>query len=99
MIRSPGAEMSGYVDCWPALPREEKSETSPSRVPVPRSLYDATDTMPPVGSWPGGLERFSEPSPPSLPLAQTVMTPSAASARWSLTVADCGSNSPPPVGP
>ena len=30
---SPG-EMSGYVDWSPALPREEKSETLPSRVPV-----------------------------------------------------------------
>ena len=55
--------------------------------------------MPPVGSVPGGLDRLSEPSPPSLPLAQTVTTPSAASARCSLTVADCGSNSPPPLGP
>ena len=31
---SPGAEMSGYVDWSPARPREEKSETVPSRVPV-----------------------------------------------------------------
>src|SRR6478735_4581903 len=55
--------------------------------------------MPPVGSWPGGLVRLVEPSPPSLPAAHTVTTPSAARARWSLTVADSGSNPPPPVGP
>ena len=53
---------------------------------------------PGVGSWPGGLDWFA-PLSPSLPLAQTVMTPSAASASCSLAVADCGSNSPPPVGP
>ena len=74
---SPGAEMSGYVDWSPALPREEKSETVPSRVPVSWSLYDATEMMPPVGSLPGGLDRLAEPSPPSLPLAHTVTTPSA----------------------
>ena len=96
---SPGAETSGYVDCSPALPREEKSETVPSRVPVSWSLDEATEITPPVGSCPGGLDRLVEPSPPSLPLAQTVTTPSAASARWSLTVADCGSKAPPPVGP
>src|SRR5690242_1413417 len=55
--------------------------------------------MPPVGSWPGGLVRDDEPSPPSLPAAQTVTTPSAASASCSFTVAEFGSNAPPPVGP
>ena len=55
--------------------------------------------MPPVGSWPAGLVTAAEPSPPSLPAAHTVTTPSAASARWSLTVAEFGSNSPPPTGP
>src|SRR3954447_26576719 len=55
--------------------------------------------MPPVGSWPGGLVVDDEPSPPSLPAAQTVTTPSAANARCSFTVAEFGSNSPPPVGP
>src|SRR3712207_9382888 len=55
--------------------------------------------MPPVGSCPGGLVSEVLPSPPSLPAAQTVTTPSAASARWSFTVAEFGSNSPPPVGP
>src|SRR4051794_40651997 len=55
--------------------------------------------MPPVGSWPGGLVRDDEPSPPSLPAAQTVTTPSAASASCSLTVAELGSNAPPPEGP
>src|SRR3954468_23588220 len=55
--------------------------------------------MPPVGSWPGGLVRDDEPSPPSLPAAQPVTTPSAASARCSLTVAEFGSNVPPPIGP
>ena len=39
--------------------------------------------IPPVGSWPGGLVRDAEPSPPSLPAAHTVTTPSAASARCS----------------
>src|SRR3954468_14898887 len=55
--------------------------------------------MPPVGSWPGGLVSDSDPSPPSFPAAHTVTTPSAASARCSLTVAEFGSNSPPPDGP
>src|SRR5690242_16530551 len=55
--------------------------------------------MPPVGSCPGGLVRDDEPSPPSLPAAHTVTTPSAASARCSFTVAELGSNAPPPVGP
>src|SRR3954453_19773871 len=55
--------------------------------------------MPPVGSWPGGLVIDVEPSPPSLPAAQTVTTPSAASARCSFTVAESGSKEPPPVGP
>ena len=96
---SPGAEMSGYVDWSPALPREEKSETVPSRVPLSWSKYDATEMTPPVGSLPGGLDRSAEPSPPSLPLAHTVTTPSAASARWIFAVAELGSNAPPPVGP
>src|SRR5215207_3174701 len=52
--------------------------------------------MPPVGSWPGGLVSEAEPSPPSLPAAQTVTTPSSTRARCSLTVAEFGSNSPPP---
>src|SRR3982751_4270138 len=52
--------------------------------------------MPPCGSFPGGLVSDPEPSPPSLPAAHTVTTPSAASARCSLTVAEFGSNSPPP---
>src|SRR4051812_1896474 len=55
--------------------------------------------MPPVGSWPGGLVSDDEPSPPSLPAAQTVTTPSAARARCSCTVAELGSKAPPPVGP
>src|SRR5919202_3484984 len=55
--------------------------------------------MPPVGSWPDGLVIDCEPSPPSLPAAQTVTTPSAARARCSLTVAEFGSNEPPPTGP
>src|SRR3954469_1101265 len=55
--------------------------------------------MPPVGSWPGVLVSDSDPSPPSFPAAHTVTTPSAASARCSLTVAEFGSNSPPPDGP
>src|SRR4051794_30853936 len=55
--------------------------------------------MPPVGSWPGGLVSDDEPSPPSLPAAQTVTTPAAASASCSLTVAEFGANAPPPVGP
>ena len=96
---SPGAEMSGYVDWSPFLPREENSETVPSRVPLSWSKNDATERMPPVGSMPGGLDRLAEPSPPSLPLAHTVTTPSAASARCSFTVAELGSNSPPPEGP
>src|SRR5438094_511206 len=96
---SPGAEMSGYVDSVPFLPRDEYDEILPSRVPVSRSLYDATDRMPPVGSWPGGLVSDVLPSPPSLPAAHTVTTPSAASARCSLTVAEFGSNAPPPDGP
>src|SRR2546423_3452591 len=53
--------------------------------------------MPGVGSWPGGLEALL--SGPSLPAAHTVMTPSAASARWNLVVAEFGSNAPPPLGP
>ena len=61
--------------------------------------YVFCDSTPGVGSWPGGLERFSDPSPPSLPLAQTVTTPSLTSSRWSLTVAEFGSKAPPPVGP
>src|SRR4051794_11661549 len=55
--------------------------------------------MPPAGSWPGGLVRDDEPAPPSVPAAQTVTTPSAASASCSLAVAELGSNSPPPGGP
>src|SRR3954463_3553542 len=55
--------------------------------------------MPPVGSWPGGLVSDAAPSPPSLPAAHTVTTPSAASARCSFTVAEFGSNEPPPMGP
>ena len=96
---SPGAERSGQVDGSADAPREEYSLTTPSRVPVSWSEYDATERMPPVGSWPGGLVTEAEPSPPSLPAAHTVTTPSAASARCSLTVAEFGSNSPPPVGP
>src|SRR5262245_2445817 len=96
---SPGAEMSGQVEESEAAPREEKSDTEPSRVPVPRSLYEATDSTPGVGSMPGGLDRLAEPSPPSFPLAHTVTTPSAASWRWSFTVAEFGSNAPPPDGP
>jgi hypothetical protein len=68
-------------------------------VPLSWSKYDATEMMPPVGSWPAGLVTDAEPSPPSLPAAQTVTTPSAASARCSFTVAEFGSNSPPPIGP
>ncbi len=98
-MSSPGAEMSGYVERSPALPRLEKSETTPSRVPVFWSKYDATDRMPGVGSMPGGLDSDAEPSPPSLPLAQTVTTPSLTSSRWSLTVAEFGSKAPPPLGP
>src|SRR5687767_6986556 len=52
---------------------------------------------PGVGSWPGGLVALL--SGPSLPAAQTVSTPSAARARWSFTVAEFGSNAPPPLGP
>src|ERR687886_555980 len=96
---SPGAEMSGQVLGSAAAPRDEKSDTVPLRVPVPWSLYDATEMMPGVGSVPGGLDRFVEPSPPSFPLAHTVTTPSAASWRWSFTVAEFGSNVPPPDGP
>src|SRR3954469_21920073 len=96
---SPGAEMSGQVAELLAAPREEKSDTVPSRVPVPWSLNEATDRMPGVGSMPGGLDMLAEPSPPSLPLAHTVTTPSAASWRWSCTVAELGSNAPPPDGP
>jgi hypothetical protein len=81
------------------LPREENSETLPSRVPLSRSKYDATEMTPGVGSMPGGFDRLADPSPPSLPLAHTVRTPSAASSRCSFTVADCGSKAPPPVGP
>src|SRR5215218_8575562 len=55
--------------------------------------------MPPVGSCPGGFVIDSEPSPSSLPADHTVTTPSAASARCSFTVAEFGSNLPPPVGP
>src|SRR3954452_15888893 len=55
--------------------------------------------MPPVRFCPGGLVRDDDPSPPSLPAAHTVTTPSAASARCSFTVAEFGSNAPPPVGP
>src|SRR3712207_4133749 len=55
--------------------------------------------MPPVGSCPGGFGSEGLPSPPSLPAAQTVTTPSAASARCSSTVAEFGSNAPPPLGP
>src|SRR5680860_681608 len=69
---SPGAETSGYVDWSPSMPREEYPDTSPSRVPLSRSLYDATERTPPVGSCPGGLVRLSAPSPPSLPPAPTV---------------------------
>ncbi len=83
----------------PARPRELKSLTVPLRVPVSWSLYDATEMMPPVGSWPGGFDRLADPSPPSLPLAQTVTTPSLTSSRCSLTVAEFGSNAPPPEGP
>src|SRR3954470_7377663 len=54
--------------------------------------------MPPGGSWPGGLVSDADPSPPSLPAAHTVTTPSAARARCSFTVAEFGSNSPPPGG-
>src|SRR6476469_6024951 len=96
---SPGAEMSGHVLESAAAPRDEKSDTPPSRVPVPWSLYDATEMIPGVGSMPGGFDRLSEPSPPSCPLAHTVTTPSAASRRWSCTVAEFGSNAPPPDGP
>src|SRR3954470_15129216 len=96
---SPGAEMSGQVDGSAEAPREEESLTTPSRVPVSWSWYEATDRMPPVGSWPAGLVIDVEPSPPSLPAAQTVTTPSAASARCSFTVAESGSKEPPPVGP
>src|SRR2546423_848703 len=53
--------------------------------------------MPGVGSWPGGLVAVL--LGPSLPAAHTVMTPSAASARWNLVVAEFGSNAPPPLGP
>src|ERR1051325_7986201 len=52
---------------------------------------------PGVGSWPGGL--VAELSGPSLPAAQTVTTPSAASARCSFAVPEVGSNVPPPLGP
>src|SRR6266536_1509705 len=102
MMFSPGAEMSGHVCGRVRSPREEKSDTAPSRVPVDWSLYDATDRMPGVGSWPGGLEWLTTPSsalPPSFPLAHTVITPSRASASWILAVAELGSNSPPPIGP
>src|SRR2546423_5654276 len=53
--------------------------------------------MPGVGSWPGGLVAVL--LGPSLPAAHTVMTPSAASARWNFVVAELGSNAPPPLGP
>src|SRR6266496_406635 len=96
---SPGVEMSGHVLGSLAAPREEKSDTAPSRVPVLWSLYEATDRMPGVGSMPGGLDRLLDPSPPSFPLAHTVTTPSAASWRCSCTVAEFGSNVPPPEGP
>ena len=96
---SPGAERSGQVEESVASPREEYSLTAPSRVPVSWSKYEATDRMPPVGSCPGGLVIDAVPSPPSLPAAHTVTTPSSTSARWSLTVAEFGSNSPPPIGP
>src|SRR6476620_3043936 len=55
--------------------------------------------MPPVGSWAGGLVRLFEPSPPSLPAAHTITTPSLTSWRCSLTVAEFASNLPPPCGP
>src|SRR5215218_3488594 len=55
--------------------------------------------MPPVGSWPAGFVIDVEPSPPSLPAAHTVTTPARVSARCSFTVADLGSNVPPPIGP
>ncbi len=54
-------------------------------------------TMPGVGSWPGGLVALL--FGPSLPAAHTVSTPSPASARWNLVVAELGSKAPPPLGP
>ena len=87
------------MDWSPFLPRLEKSETVPLRVPVFWSKKDATDRMPGVGSMPGGLDIDFEPSPPSLPFAQTDTTPSLTSSRWSLTVAELGSKAPPPLGP
>lgn len=60
---SPGADRSGQVDGSALAPREEYSETVPSRVPLPWSLNEATQRMPPVGSWPGGLVRLAESAP------------------------------------
>src|SRR5258708_17528430 len=76
---SPGAEMSGHVEGSAAAPRDDV-ETLPSRVPVPWSSYDAAVITPGVWSAEGlGLELLVLPSPPWLPLAHTVSTPSAAS--------------------
>src|SRR5262245_56796275 len=97
VMSDPGAEMSGYVAGLPAEPRLEKSDTTPLRVPVPRSSYEATMMMPGVGSCPGGL--VASLSGPSLPAAHTVRTLSLAKARCNLAVAEFGSNAPPPLGP
>src|SRR3954471_23765869 len=62
--------------------------------------------MPGVGSLPGPFvpayrpaSSLPLPSPPSLPAAQTVTTPSFTSARCSFAVALSGLNCDPPVGP
>src|SRR2546429_764393 len=61
MMFSPGAEMSGQGCVRLRAPREEESDTVPSRVPVDWSLYEAADSTPGVGSLPGGLDTLAGP--------------------------------------
>src|SRR5207302_7004044 len=87
MMFSLGATRSGHVTGSFFAPREDPAGTSPDRDPEPRSSYPATEMMPGVRSFVAcTLDLLVLPSPPPLPLAQTVSTPARASASCDLKI-------------
>src|SRR5436190_15500688 len=87
MMFTLGALRSGQVRGSSFAPRDDDAATFPDRVPVPWSSYPATARTPGVRSRvAAALDLSVLPSPPPLPLAQTVTTPTRASRSCSRVI-------------